>query len=260
MTLAVPLDQKKPLVWYDINATSFFDMYRIEGVDPQNSDENQIYFEISSNQLMPALGGIKKAVTFVEIKLGKKEFPYLIVNMRVPSAIDQDKNVTITNQVPVIIIPRVGWDDFNVPYGTGDFNVQAKCPRFSIFKRYVDTFKFVNKIKIIVRRDRTLTIEATQDSTRLFTIFRDIDACEYGSSDPYEGRTVSAAIEQKKISFWLHSVLFAPPFRLDCMIEDNKKLKLFIRIRDDILAHFVIAAEIEEVDSDVENVEVSDVE
>jgi hypothetical protein len=51
---------------------------------------------------------MKTAMNFVELKLGKQNFPFFTVTMRIQSTADQQKVVEVSNQVPVIIIPRLG--------------------------------------------------------------------------------------------------------------------------------------------------------
>jgi hypothetical protein len=244
ITFTVPRDSKKPLVWFDINGHTFFNIYKLEGVNPEDPNDDSIYFEVSSQYLITALSQMKKGATSVEIKLGKEEFPFFFINMRISSGIDRDKFINVSNKVPVIIIPRLGWDDFELPY-CHDYEVEAQCPRYSIFKRFIDTFKCSHNIKLILRKDSTLTIEANSNVTRHFTIFNNIKILVY-NSDPqeiYKDAPISIIVEQKKVSQWLHNLSFPTPFKLHCMIENNKTLKLFFRRGEDILAHFLIAAE-----------------
>lgn len=231
----------------------------MEGVNPSNPEDDIIYFEVNASYLLTALGSMKNSANFAEIKLGKEEFPFLTINMRIQSAADQEKNVIISNQVPVIIIPRIGWDDYELPYGTISYDVQAKCPRFPIFKRFIDIFKYSRSIRLVLRDDETLTLEANGDVTRHFTIFTKIPVTKYNPHGIYKGPAVSALIEHKKMSHWIHTLAFPTSIRLFCMIENNKHLSLAFRLRDDILGHFVIAAEYsDEVNSDDSSIGPSD--
>lgn len=252
MTLTLPRDVKKPYIWFDINQ-SYFSIYKVEGVNPEDPDDNVIYFEVKATYLLTALNSLKKAANFVEIKLSKDEFPYFTVNIRIAGT-DKQKNISISNKVPVIIIPRLEWDDFALPYPSpDDYDVEAKCPRLSIFKRYVDSFKYCRNVRFLLRNDETMTIEAIGEAIRNFTIFRDIKVNNYSSTDSYNGPTVSVLIELKKITSWLHSLSFPSQISLMCFLQEKRQFKLFFRIRDDILAHLVIAAEFEDNDdSDVE--------
>lgn len=185
----------------------------------------------------------------VEIKLGKQEFPFFTVNMRLQSnAANQDKAVDVHHQVSVIIIPRLGWSDYDIPYNSFNFDAQVKCPRFSIFKRFVDTFKHSPKIRIVLREDNTMTIEAEGDSMRYFTIFC-TKVCNYPDYEvDYVGRPISTFIEHRKIAQFLQSLAFQAEVKLNCMLEHNKNIKMFFRIRDDILAHFIVAAVFDDED------------
>lgn len=252
MTLTVPRDSKKPYIWFDLNGSSFFTLYKMEGVNPEDPEDDIIYFEVNASYLLSALGNMKKAANFTEIKLAKQEFPYFTVNMRIQSAADPDKCVNISNQIPVIIIPRIGWEDFDMPYATIDYDIEGKCPRFSIFKRYIDTFKCAKNVKIILREDETFTIEATGEGTKHFTIFSNIPVRKYNPEETYKGPPISVTVEHKKLSQWLHSLSFPAAVRLVCTIENNKSFRLSFRFRDDILGHFVVAADASEDDDEIE--------
>lgn len=255
MTITTPKEPQNPQVWFDINSESFFGSYRMEGVDPQVEDENAIYIEVQSTMLLPAIMSIKKSLAFLEIKLSKTTFPFFTITMKVQSTIDQDKKVLITNQVPVIVIPRMGWDEFDPCYGPYEFDVKVKCPRFAMFKRYIDTFKFVKTIKLVLRRDQTFTIEAGHEATRLFTIFQNVEKAEdYKTEEVFDGNPVSVLVDQKKVSTWLHSISFESPFKLFCFMQHETQLKLFIRMRDDVLCNFVIPAEVEEFNASTDDI------
>lgn len=226
----------------------FFSVYRMEGVSPENPDEDIIYFEVNSSYIVSAIGNIKNQGNLIEIKLGKVEYPFFTINTQIQSAVDPEKTLDVSNQVPVIIVPRIGWNDFEPPYGKFDCDLDGSCPRFCIFKRFVDTFKYAQNIEITLRRnDRTLTIEANEDSTRHFNIFKNIKVSDYDSENPCNYSKVSAIVEQKQISFWLHSVLFLPSsVKIECKIKHKKHLKLFYRLADVIMSTFIIATEFDE--------------
>lgn len=242
-TLTVPQDAKKPLVWFDINAASFFESYRMEGVYPDDPETNVIYFEVNAVYLMSALGGSKKTLNHIEIKLGKQEFPYFKINLMVQTSTDQI--VTISNQVPVLIIPRLGWDDFKLPHG-GDFDIQAKLPRFYTLKRYISTFKNSRKIRFTAREDQTLTIEADQEPARHFSIFKvKVETCD-GESSLYEGRAITALVSQKKISHWLNSISLQNKIQLYCMMRSSKMFQLIFKVRKDFMGSVAMSAEIDD--------------
>lgn len=262
MTLTYPRDLKvrggaAPYIWFDINTKppSMFNVFKMEGVCPENRDEDVIYIEANNSYLVSAFGNIKNIINFVEIKLGKKEFPFLTINTKIKSTVDTEKQIDISNQVPVIIVPSLGWGDFNPPYGEFISDLQGKCPRFSIFRRYIDTFKSSKNIKFSMhRKEKTLLIEANEDTTRHFTIFKNIDITDYDSDQPCSKNKVSALVEQKQISHWLHSIFFMPPLvHMYCKIEHNKHLRLFFRLGDEVMSTFIVPAEFN--DDDDENSE-----
>ena len=140
-----------------------------------------------------------------------------------------------------------------MPYDSIAWHVQGKLPRFSIFRRFIDIFKNSNKIKLILRRNQTLMIEANGNFDKHFTIFNNLKVIDYTKRDEeiYNGPPISTVVEQKKIAQWLHSIAFPSVIHLHCVAENNKHFKLFFRIRDDILGHFVLAADYEDDDEEV---------
>lgn len=243
MSLTIPQSTNKPLVWFDLN-TTFFSLYRIEGVDPNSPDDNVIFFELNASYLIAAFGNVKKSVESVEVKLCKEEFPFLSINMREKGSNDQE--VIINNKVPCIIVPRLGWEDFELPYGPQPYDVECLCPRFPTFRKFIDTYKYSTYIKFVLRCDKTLAIEAASGPASHFTIFKNIQVETYGDQKDYkDAEPVSIVVEQKKVAQWLHSVTLSP-IRLCCLIENNRQLKFYFRIRDDIIGHIVLKAEFDD--------------
>lgn len=251
LTLTIPRDQKTPFIWFDVNTPIFFDIFRVEGIDPEDPDEDIIYFKLNNSYLMSALGRNRKESS-VEIILEKHEFTFFTVSIITLSDDDQEKEVEVKNRVPIAIVPRSEWQVYEPPYGKFKSDLQCKCPRFPIFIRFIETFKYAHNIRIILRRyDKTISIEANEDSTRHFSIFKNVDVHDYDIDEPYNGSTVSTLVEQKKISIWLHSILFPPSsIHMECLIQNNKHVKLFFRIGDEIMSNFVIASELDDEDYD----------
>lgn len=91
-----------------------------------------------------------------------------------------------------------------------------------------------------------MTLSAEKDAMQHMTIF-DTKVFLYPTLDvKYKGRPVSAFVEHKKITNFIHSLSFQTEINLNCMVEHNKNFKLFFRIRDDILAHFHVPATFDE--------------
>ncbi|CRK99350.1 CLUMA_CG012760, isoform A [Clunio marinus] len=258
MTFTIPRDSNKPFIWFDINSSTFFNLYKLEGVNPEDPEDDVIYCQVNASYFITALSNIKKAATFVEIKLQKEEFPFYTINMKIPSPNDQGKDFNISNKVPCLILPRIDWDYYELPYGTIPFDTQSKCPRFATFKRFIDSFKYSNSIRFTMRQDDTLSVEENLEATRHFTIFTKVKVTEYSNEDKaHKGPGISVLVERKKISFWIHSLSFHVPINLNCCIHNNKHLELFFRIRNEVHSHFIIPADYSEEDSDNE-IETSD--
>lgn len=250
MSLISPQKRKKPYVWFDINASTFFNVYKVEGVFPEDPEEDLIVFEVNSSYLRSSLGGLKTA-SFVEIKLQKDGFPFFTINLKLKIPSGQEKDAS--HHVPVIIVPRVQWPDFFPPYDSIQFDFEAKCPRPNIFRRFIDTFKYSNTIRIILRKiDKTLTIEGKGETTRHFTVFSNIQIDELEDST-YDEEIVSALVEQKTVAQWLHAnITFKCHIQIHCLIQNNNSFKLCFHLGDEIIANFVQAAEYDDDDEDSE--------
>ena len=264
-SLTIPQASKNTCMWFDVNCFSFCSFYKMEGINPENPETDTIVsysigdssqftniyfqlFEINASYLLAALADIKKAVNLVEIKLCKQDFPFFNVQMRIQSAADSEKSVDGSHQVPVIIIPRLRWSDYEILYSAIPFEAQVKCPRFFIMKKFIDTFKYASNIRFVLRNDDSMTLEASCGGTsRHFTIFNKVKVYTYPKFDTkYKGPSVSAIIDYKKLSTFIHSLNFQAEIRLCCMVKSREYVKLFFRLRDDILAHYIIPAEFEE--------------
>lgn len=167
---------------------------------------------------------------------------------------DKDKDKTRTNscQVPVMILPRNVFEDYQLPYGTISFEVRADCPRFSIMKKFINIFKNNRIVKIILRDDNTMTIEANEDTSNHYSIFDKVAVKVYGEEIQYKGLEKGCSVEQKKIAQWIHCINFSS-IHLQCMIKDGAYLKLFFRLGDEIMAQFITPAIFSEDDcSDID--------
>lgn len=99
MTLLIsPENTSKPVIWFDINPVTYFDSYTMQGVSSEIEEENMIYYEFSAMNMCTALASLKYRTHYCEIKLTKKDFPCLSINMKILS-MDTDKLVDVSNQV-----------------------------------------------------------------------------------------------------------------------------------------------------------------
>jgi hypothetical protein len=85
--MTIPQESKRPVIYYDLNCLEFFKSYRLEGVDPQNPDENVIYFDMKGQDFITEISASKKSAYSVEINF-----------------------VEVTNKVPCIIMPQLRWE------------------------------------------------------------------------------------------------------------------------------------------------------
>lgn len=237
MTLTVPHEGNNPYIWFDINTAPFFEVFKMEGVAPENPEDDIIYFEINSSNFITALIQVRKSPENVEIKLGKEpdSFPFFLISMTV-------ERIEVKNKVPLIIVPRIGWKIFDPPYQKFEFDLEGTCPRFIVFKKYIDTFKHSKTVKLVMFvEDDQIMLESRGDSMRFFTIFKNMKIKQLSDR---QVRKTSIFFEQKKLSHWLHSILgFPVTFRLRLKVLNNKHLMLSFRVRDEVIASFILPAD-----------------
>jgi hypothetical protein len=77
-----------------------------------------------------------------------------------------------------------------------EFDAQAMCPRFNLFRGIIDTFKNSQNIKVTLRQDMTMSTEANTDISRHVTIFK-VNVTECVDETDYKGGPVAAIVEQK---------------------------------------------------------------
>jgi hypothetical protein len=154
---------------------------------------------------------------------------------------------------PSIPFLNCSWGDHDLPYNSVTFDAQAKLPRFSLIKRFIDTFKYINSMRFVLRQDGSLSLEAESDLTRHFTIIKPLKVFKQSSLDQkYKGDPVAAFVEVKKVSHFLHSLSFQTDINLCLLISNRQHMKFFFRFRDDILGHYILPVVFEDEAEDEE--------
>lgn len=139
-----------PLLWANIGTVNFFEQFSMDGVD-EKCDE--IWLTFSPEQLSNALNVFKYAIKSIKIKLTKKQFPCLTIDIEVVRpkhgnhtirtfnklifffffwfsfqiSANSGTSRSLAHDVPVTLIPTREWNDYQLPI----------LPKFEVNKRYV---------------------------------------------------------------------------------------------------------------------------
>ncbi|KAL4720916.1 hypothetical protein ACJJTC_011539 [Scirpophaga incertulas] len=112
-----------PVLWCEIPQALFFSEYQMVGLDDEHKD---IYLEVISVNLAKSLVTLKSAKS-LKMKLTKKQCPCITLEIESPSATSQQMR-HVTHDIPVIVIPRMRWSEFNepkIPYPDVPSNIQT---------------------------------------------------------------------------------------------------------------------------------------
>ncbi|XP_060079892.1 checkpoint protein HUS1-like [Ylistrum balloti] len=96
-------------IWSELPQGHFFDEYAMEGV---SEEDNEIFLELAPENLMKALKTAQSA-KWLKIKLTKKHTPCLTVEVDLPTLSAHSR--TVVHDIPVTVIPRRLWTDFEEP-------------------------------------------------------------------------------------------------------------------------------------------------
>ncbi|XP_069046969.1 checkpoint protein HUS1 isoform X2 [Lepisosteus oculatus] len=103
-------------MWCELSQGNFFDEFQLEGVSP---DANEIYLKLAPENLSRALKTANNAKS-LKIKLTKKHCPCITLAVELPSLTTSSR--VVTHDIPVDVIPRKFWNDFQEP-AVPDFDV-----------------------------------------------------------------------------------------------------------------------------------------
>ncbi|KAM4815120.1 LOW QUALITY PROTEIN: checkpoint protein HUS1-like [Thomomys bottae] len=121
---------------------NFFSEFQMEGV---SADNNEIYLELTSENLSRALRTVQNART-LKIKLTNKYFPCLTVSVELQSVSSSSR--IITHDIPINVIPRKLWKDLQEPL-VPDPDVSINLPLLKTMKNIVEKMKNISSHLVI---------------------------------------------------------------------------------------------------------------
>lgn len=221
-------------IWCELPQGHFFDEYAMEGV---SEEDNEIYLELSPENLMKALKTTQSA-KWVKIKLTKKHSPCLTVEVDLPTLSAHSR--TVVHDIPVTVIPRRLWQDFDEPE-LPQFDVSVVMPQLKLLRNVVEKMKNLSNFVVLsANRMGEMKLMVETDMVSISTHFRDL--INPTSRDPVynnssqEDRDPQAfyktRIDIRKLSQFLASQQFNPS-RVICNVVNNRTVH-FLLLQDEV--------------------------
>ncbi|CAH1773977.1 unnamed protein product [Owenia fusiformis] len=228
-------------IWCELTQGHFFNEYQIEGL---SEEFNEIYLDVIPDNLLRALKTGQQAKS-VKIKLTKKHTPCLTVEVELPSLSNHSRFVT--HDIPVNVIPRRLWDDFEEPE-MPDFDVSIYMPHLKTLRHVVDRMKNLSNFVVIrANQNGEMTLKIETDMASVSTHFKDLTNPDWSKDqDQSQNRNIQtdsnqfiqARIDIRKFSQFLSGQQVNPQ-KVICNIVDNRIIHFFVLHEDVSLQYFM---------------------
>ncbi|XP_051872452.1 checkpoint protein HUS1 isoform X2 [Pristis pectinata] len=229
-------------MWCQLFQGNFFDEFQIEGV---SAEYNEIYLELTPENLSRSLKTSQNAKT-VKIKLTMKHCPCITIAVELPSLSSHSR--IVTHDIPVSIIPRKLWNDFEEPR-VPDFDVSIYLPVLKTMKSVVERMKNLsNHIVIEANQNGEMNLKIDTDLVSVTTHFKELGNppwVEEGTQPDFFQRRDStnmakARIDIKRLLQFLAGQQVNPSKAI-CNIV-NKKVIHFVLLHEDVSLQYFIPA------------------
>ena len=225
-------------IWCELQQGHFFNEFNMEGV---NEEHNEIYLELIPENLVRCLKSAQSAKS-VKLKLTKKNTPCLTFEVELPSLGVQSR--LVTHDVPVNVIPRRLWDEFQEPE-MPDFDVSIYMPMLKVLRNIVDRMKNLSNYLILSANQLgEMKLNVETDMVSVTTHFRDLsmpswsrnEAEDQDQRDPAD--FAEARIDIRKFAQFLLGQQVNPSKTI-CNIVDGRVAHFFLLHDDVSLQYFM---------------------
>ncbi|XP_069046970.1 checkpoint protein HUS1 isoform X3 [Lepisosteus oculatus] len=228
-------------MWCELSQGNFFDEFQLEGVSP---DANEIYLKLAPENLSRALKTANNAKS-LKIKLTKKHCPCITLAVELPSLTTSSR--VVTHDIPVDVIPRKFWNDFQEP-AVPDFDVSINLPSLKIMKNLVDRMKNIsNFIVLEANRNGEMNLKIETDLVSVATHFKNLenppwdgDESQGPSQDRHPETMAEARIDIRKLQQFLAGQQ-VNPCKAVCNIVSGRIVH-FILLHEDVSLQYFIPA------------------
>ncbi|CAL8313124.1 unnamed protein product [Merluccius merluccius] len=226
-------------MWCELSQANFFDEFQLEGVSVK---ANEVCLELAPENLSRALRTAQNAKA-VKIKLTKKHCPCLTVAAELPTMSSMSR--VVTHDIPVDVIPRRLWNDFQEP-SMPDFDVSIYMPPLKIMKNVVDRMKNLSNFLVIeANMNGEMNLKIETDLVSVTTHFKDLGNPPWGGDGSQHSQgdqetMVQARVDVRKLQQFLMGQQFNPSKAM-CNIVQNSILHLILLYEDVSLQYFIPA-------------------
>ncbi|XP_072020768.1 checkpoint protein HUS1-like [Amphiura filiformis] len=222
-------------IWCEMNASNFFDEYRMDGV---GEDANEIYLEVTPDDIVRSMKTAHAAKS-VKIKLTKKFSPCLTFEIELASKTGQSRNVV--HDLPVNVIGRKLWNEYKEP-SVPDFDVSIHMPPLKSVKTVVERMKNLGTyVEVSANHSGEMRLRIETEHVTVSTHFKDLEVAELDNGDSQTQRRDMSTMYGAKVDirrlllFLAGQQLHAQ--RIVCNIVDERVLHFYL-IQEDVTMQF----------------------
>ncbi|XP_071103105.1 checkpoint protein HUS1-like [Haliotis cracherodii] len=231
-------------IWCELPQGNFFDEFAMDGL---SADANEIYLELTPENLLRAMKTAQTA-KWVKIKLTKKHSPCLTVEVDLPTIGSHQR--LVTHDIPVHVVPRRHWQDFDEPE-MPQFDVSIAMPPIKLLRNVVDKMKNLsNSMVLSANQNGEMRLSVETDMVSISTHFQDLhnptwrrdadNASQMSQHDKNEKEFFEAKIDIRRFAQFL-SGQQVNPTRVICNIVDKRIVHIFMMHEDVSLQYFMPA-------------------
>ncbi|KAJ2944827.1 hypothetical protein O0L34_g1719 [Tuta absoluta] len=234
-----------PILWCEIPQAMFFSEYQMVGLDEEHKD---IYLGFSSANFARSLVTLKSAKS-LKMKLTKKQCPCLTLEIEIPSATSQQTR-NVTHDIPVAVIPRKMWADFNEPR-VPQPDITIELPPLKQLRTTIDRMRTMSpEVLIRASAEGRLTLQISTDMAKVSTRFKDlpvdnfsgpIDHSDSESETQNEdiSQVCACRVDAKKLSIFLTADQISH-MRTVCSIVHKRLVKMCLHTNENVNLQFFI--------------------
>lgn len=222
-------------IWCQMNPSNFFEEYRMEGL---SEESNEIYLEVTPDEIVQALKTGTHAAKSLKIKLTKKNSPCLTFEIELPS--HSGRIQTFIHDVPVNVIPKRLWSDYKEPL-VPQFDISVAMPPLKSLKTVTERLKNLGSyMELSANHHGDMRMRVETEQVTVSVNFKDLEVVhvvDNGSSqsqtqDRALGRFYGAKVDIKNLLMFLSGQLVNPS-RIICNIVENSAIHCFL-IQEDV--------------------------
>ncbi|XP_049705915.2 checkpoint protein HUS1 isoform X1 [Helicoverpa armigera] len=235
-----------PILWCEIPQAMFCSEYQMIGLDEEHKD---IYLALSSGNLARSLVTLKTAKS-LKMKLTKKQCPCLTLEIEMPCVLSQQTR-QVTHDIPVTVIPRKMWADFQEPR-IPSLDISIELPPLKQLRTTIDRMRtMASEVVIRASAEGRLTLQIKTDMAKVSTRFKGLSVEAFGGpiehsdseTDTQTNEDISricyCRVDAKKLSMFLSadqistnkticSIVHRKLVILCLQSDENVKLQCFI--------------------------------